>query len=183
MYCTLHPPPHPKKIKIKNKIKKQKQSTQSLFRFLPITFFLPFPLLSLSLIWNKSDFCPISNPPATSIPNHHYAKTSQNNFFINPTFLTSLLYYPCLAQATTATCPLTTITSRACPTATVTAPNGIFCPLLTCGPQPDCIILKTITEGCVGKCCPSATPTVTVPRTCPTCRTGCGTSFTTTTVC
>ena len=90
----------------------------------------------------------------------------------------------CLAQLEAdKTCPLTTITKRACPTATQTLPNGVFCINPTCGPTPECVILKTITEGCVGTCCPTVTPTVTVTRTCPTCQTGCATEFYTTTTC
>lgn len=80
------------------------------------------------------------------------------------------------------TCPVSTTTVPACPTVTKPATGIIFCPLQTpCGPHPDCILLKTVTEGCAGKCCPEKTPTVTAKPSCPTCQTGCATSFTTTT--
>ena len=92
--------------------------------------------------------------------------------------------YPCLLAQNdkVATCPLSTIS--ACPTATVTStPNTLACIRPKCGPVLDCIVKETITEGCAGVCCPSATPTVTVSGTCPTCQVGCGTSLITTTVC
>ncbi|KAL7895161.1 hypothetical protein HDV63DRAFT_132720 [Trichoderma sp. SZMC 28014] len=61
-----------------------------------------------------------------------------------------------------------------CPTHTI----NHSCPAMTthCGPQPDCEILKTVTRPCY---CPLPMPTVPAP--CPTCRTGCGTIYTTVT--
>lgn len=55
-----------------------------------------------------------------------------------------------------------------CPTHTI----NHSCPAMTlhCGPQPDCILLKTVTRPCH---CPLPMPTVAAP--CPTCQTGCGT--------
>ncbi|PTB38365.1 uncharacterized protein TrAFT101_011529 [Trichoderma asperellum] len=61
-----------------------------------------------------------------------------------------------------------------CPTHTIQH----SCPAMTlhCGPQPDCIILKTVTRPLY---CPTPMPTVLAP--CPTCHTGCGTVWVTVT--
>lgn len=55
-----------------------------------------------------------------------------------------------------------------CPTHTI----NHSCPAMTlhCGPQPDCILIKTVTQPFH---CPSPMPTVLAP--CPTCHTGCET--------
>lgn len=90
-------------------------------------------------------------------------------------------------------CPLSTTTTQghtiiapACPTVTKFLNIGVACPPNTaichCPIQ---TARSTVTVGCVGKCCPEVTPTITVePR--PTCFTGCegachSTSFTTVT--
>jgi hypothetical protein len=65
-----------------------------------------------------------------------------------------------------------------CYTATVTQP--IYCPVLKCGPHPDCIIRETTTAPCPPRHC-KVTPTVTVAGTCPTCQRGCGIDFVTVT--
>ncbi|KAL6890945.1 hypothetical protein GGI43DRAFT_415196 [Trichoderma evansii] len=61
-----------------------------------------------------------------------------------------------------------------CPTHTI----NHSCPatVLHCGPQPDCIIQKTVTQPFH---CPSPMPTVLAP--CPSCHTGCGTIWKTVT--
>lgn len=98
---------------------------------------------------------------------------------------TPLIKNPSLVpSALSTTCPVSTYTRPACPTVTqYTGIGSVGCTNHACGPEPDCIIESTITEGCPGICCPTATPTTTVKYTCPTCQTGCGTSYTTVTEC
>lgn len=90
-----------------------------------------------------------------------------------------------IPNAFSTTCPVSTYTRPACPTITQYTDIGkVGCTNHACvEPEPDCIIESTITEGCPGICCPTATPTTKVKYTCPTCPTGCATDYTTVTQC